>query len=82
MLGQFVGAMPGSSHEMTIDIAIPFTLVFTPLSAIGFLFGIGIGIGIVPGIGSTATAFMSYASTKQAAKDAESFGAADPDHSP
>ncbi len=35
---------------------------------------IGTGIGAVPGMGSTAAAFMSYASTKQAAKDPENFG--------
>ncbi len=48
VLGQFVGAMPGSSQEMTIAIAIPFTLVLTPLSAIGFLIGVNKG-GLVGG---------------------------------
>jgi putative tricarboxylic transport membrane protein len=38
---------------------------------------IGTGIGAVPGMGSTAAAFMSYASTKQSAKDPESFGKGD-----
>lgn len=38
---------------------------------------IGTSIGAVPGMGSTAAAFMSYASTKQAAKDPESFGKGD-----
>lgn len=38
---------------------------------------IGTGIGAVPGMGSTAAAFMSYASTKQAARDPESFGKGD-----
>ena len=35
---------------------------------------IGTVIGAIPGIGSTAASFMSYASTKQASKDPESFG--------
>lgn len=38
---------------------------------------IGTGIGAVPGMGSTAAAFMSYASTKQSAKDPENFGKGD-----
>ncbi|MQY43981.1 Tricarboxylate transporter family protein [Epibacterium sp. SM1969] len=38
---------------------------------------IGTCIGAVPGMGSTAAAFMSYASTKQSAKDPESFGKGD-----
>jgi putative tricarboxylic transport membrane protein len=38
---------------------------------------IGTAIGAVPGMGSTAAAFMSYASTKQSAKDPESFGKGD-----
>lgn len=36
--------------------------------------GIGTLLGALPGIGSTAAAFMSYAATKQSAKDPESFG--------
>jgi putative tricarboxylic transport membrane protein len=35
---------------------------------------IGTILGALPGIGSTAAAFMSYASAKQAAKDPASFG--------
>jgi putative tricarboxylic transport membrane protein len=35
---------------------------------------IGTVLGILPGIGSTAAAFMSYASTRQASKDPDSFG--------
>lgn len=35
---------------------------------------IGTGIGAVPGMGSTAAAFMSYASTKQSSKNPEKFG--------
>jgi putative tricarboxylic transport membrane protein len=35
---------------------------------------IGTVLGALPGIGSTAAAFMSYASTKQASKDPDSFG--------
>jgi putative tricarboxylic transport membrane protein len=53
ILGQFVGAMPGSSQEMTIAIAIPFTLVVAPLSAIGFLIGVnkgGLFGGSIPAI--------------------------------
>ena len=38
---------------------------------------IGTFIGAVPGMGSTAAGFLSYASTKQAAKDPESFGKGD-----
>ncbi|WP_323035911.1 tripartite tricarboxylate transporter permease [Pararhodobacter sp.] len=38
---------------------------------------IGTFIGAVPGMGSTAAAFMSYASTKQAAKDPSTFGKGD-----
>ncbi|WP_339712854.1 tripartite tricarboxylate transporter permease [uncultured Sneathiella sp.] len=35
---------------------------------------IGTVLGAIPGIGSTAAAFMSYASTKQTSNDPESFG--------
>ena len=35
---------------------------------------IGTGIGAVPGVGSTAAAFMSYAATRESASDKESFG--------
>ena len=35
---------------------------------------IGTAIGAVPGVGSTAAAFMSYAATKEASDDPESFG--------
>ncbi|MGJ8529999.1 tripartite tricarboxylate transporter permease [Maritalea sp.] len=35
---------------------------------------IGTVLGALPGIGSTAAAFMSYAATKQSAKNPESFG--------
>lgn len=38
---------------------------------------IGTFIGAVPGMGSTAAAFMSYASTKQTAKDPSTFGKGD-----
>ena len=38
---------------------------------------IGTFIGAVPGMGSTAAAFMSYASTKQSAKDPSTFGKGD-----
>ncbi|MCV6601666.1 MAG: tripartite tricarboxylate transporter permease, partial [Cohaesibacter sp.] len=38
---------------------------------------IGTFIGAIPGMGSTAAAFMSYASTKQASKDPEAFGKGD-----
>lgn len=38
---------------------------------------IGTSIGAVPGMGSTAAAFMSYASTKQAAKNPEELGKGD-----
>lgn len=35
---------------------------------------IGTGMGAVPGMGSTAAAFMSYAATKQASPDASKYG--------
>lgn len=38
---------------------------------------IGTLIGAIPGMGSTAAAFMSYASTKQASKNPENFGTGD-----
>ena len=38
---------------------------------------IGTCIGAIPGMGSTAAAFMSYASTKQSAADPENFGKGD-----
>ena len=38
---------------------------------------IGTGIGAVPGMGSTAAAFMSYASTKQSSAQPEKFGKGD-----
>ena len=39
---------------------------------------IGTVLGAIPGIGSTAAAFMSYASTKRAARDTETFGTGNP----
>lgn len=76
ILGQFVGAMPGSSQEMTIAVAIPFTLAFAPLSAIGFLIGVnkgGLVGGAIPAIlinmpgtpDASATAIDGYPMTKK-----------------
>ncbi|MCC2096901.1 MAG: tripartite tricarboxylate transporter permease [Hyphomicrobiales bacterium] len=42
-LGQFVGAIPGLSAPMAIAIAVPFTFVLSPLTAIAFLVGVGKG---------------------------------------
>ncbi|MGE3644631.1 MAG: tripartite tricarboxylate transporter permease [Beijerinckiaceae bacterium] len=42
-LGQFVGAVPGLSAPMAIAIAVPFTFVLHPLTAISFLVGVGKG---------------------------------------
>ncbi len=42
-LGQFVGAIPGLSAPMAITIAVPFTFVLEPLTAIAFLVGVGKG---------------------------------------
>ncbi|AJY52334.1 tripartite tricarboxylate transporter permease [Halomonas sp. KO116] len=42
-LGQFVGAVPGLSAPMAIAIAVPFTYVMSPLSAVAFLVGIAKG---------------------------------------
>ena len=39
---------------------------------------IGTGIGAVPGVGSTAAAFISYAATREASKDKDSFGRGNP----
>lgn len=48
VLGQFVGAVPGIGPVMAMAIAIPFTFVFDPLPAIGFLVGVNKG-GLVGG---------------------------------
>lgn len=42
-LGQLVGAIPGLSAPMAIAIAVPFTFVLNPLTAIAFLVGVGKG---------------------------------------
>lgn len=39
---------------------------------------IGTGIGAAPGVGSTAAAFLSYAATKEASDNPESFGRGNP----
>ncbi|MGI3170876.1 tripartite tricarboxylate transporter permease [Pseudooceanicola sp. C21-150M6] len=39
--------------------------------------GIGIGIGILPGIGGSASNLLAYGAAKQSAKDPESFGTGD-----
>lgn len=48
VLGQIVGAMPGIGPIMTMAIAIPFTFVLGPLSAISFLVGVNKG-GLIGG---------------------------------
>ena len=42
-LGQLVGAIPGLSAPMAIAIAVPFTFVLSPLTAISFLVAVGKG---------------------------------------
>jgi putative tricarboxylic transport membrane protein len=48
LLGQFVGAMPGTGPVMAMAIAIPFTFTMNPLPAIAFLVGVNKG-GLVGG---------------------------------
>ncbi len=48
VLGQFVGAMPGTGPVMAMAIAIPFTFTLNPLPAIAFLIGVNKG-GLVGG---------------------------------
>lgn len=48
LVGQIVGAIPGIGPVMTMAIAIPFTYVLSPLSAIACLVGINKG-GLVGG---------------------------------
>ncbi len=48
VIGQFVGAIPGIGPVMAMAIAIPFSFVMSPLSAIGLLIGINKG-GLVGG---------------------------------
>lgn len=75
-IGQFVGAMPGIGPVITMAIAIPFTFVLEPLTAIGFLVGInkgGLIGGAIPSIlintpgtpDAAATALDGYPMTKK-----------------
>lgn len=48
IVGQVVGAIPGIGPVMAMAIAIPFTFVMSPLSAIGLLIGVNKG-GLVGG---------------------------------
>lgn len=43
ILGQFVGAIPGLATPMAIAIAVPFTYVLHPLTAVAFLMGVAKG---------------------------------------
>ncbi len=76
VIGQFVGAMPGIGPVITMAIAIPFTFVLEPLTAIGFLVGVnkgGLIGGAVPSIlintpgtpDAAATALDGYPMTKK-----------------
>ncbi|MCF8468683.1 MAG: tripartite tricarboxylate transporter permease [Sneathiella sp.] len=52
-LGQFVGALPGTGPVMAMAVAIPFTFVLDPLSAIAFLVGVnkgGLFGGAIPSV--------------------------------
>lgn len=52
-IGQFVGAVPGIGPVMAMAIAIPFTFVMSPLSAIAFLVGVnkgGLFGGAIPAV--------------------------------
>jgi putative tricarboxylic transport membrane protein len=48
ILGQIVGALPGTGPVMAMAIAIPFTFTLNPLTAIAFLVGVNKG-GLVGG---------------------------------
>lgn len=48
ILGQFVGAVPGTGPVMAMAIAIPFTFTISPLTAIAFLVGVNKG-GLIGG---------------------------------
>ena len=48
VLGQLVGAVPGIGPVMAMAIAIPFTFVLHPLTAVAFLMGLNKG-GLVGG---------------------------------
>ena len=48
IIGQFVGAIPGTGPVMAMAIAIPFTFTLEPLPAIAFLIGVNKG-GLVGG---------------------------------
>ena len=48
ILGQLVGALPGTGPVMAMAIAIPFTFTLNPLTAIAFLVGVNKG-GLVGG---------------------------------
>jgi putative tricarboxylic transport membrane protein len=48
VLGQLVGALPGTGPVMAMAIAIPFTFTLNPLTAIAFLVGVNKG-GLVGG---------------------------------
>jgi len=76
ILGQFVGALPGTGPVMAMAIAIPFTFTLDPLVAIAFLIAVnkgGLVGGAIPAIlintpgtpDAAATALDGYPLTQQ-----------------
>jgi putative tricarboxylic transport membrane protein len=76
VLGQFVGALPGTGPVMAMAIAIPFTFTLEPLVAIAFLIAVnkgGLVGGAIPAIlintpgtpDAAATALDGYPLSKQ-----------------
>ncbi len=76
VLGQFVGALPGTGPVMAMAIAIPFTFTLDPLVAIAFLIAVnkgGLVGGAIPAIlintpgtpDAAATALDGYPLSKQ-----------------
>jgi len=76
ILGQFVGALPGTGPVMAMAIAIPFTFTLEPLVAIAFLISVnkgGLVGGAIPAIlinipgtpDAAATALDGYPLTQQ-----------------
>lgn len=76
ILGQFVGALPGTGPVMAMAIAIPFTFTLDPLMAIAFLVAVnkgGLVGGAIPAIlintpgtsDAAATALDGYPLSKQ-----------------
>ncbi len=61
------------------NTSLPIAEFFSHWKAIGRSALIGSGVGMLPGLGVTLAAFLSYGATRRASKEPESFGKGNPE---